>query len=60
MQRIALEKNSQTVKMLPEVPVFTVLSKHKAPRGAVLEGPYISLGKGTVDLDQFIYFFLSL
>ena len=44
MQRIALEKNSQTVKMLPEVPVFTVLSKHKAPRGAILEGAYVSLG----------------
>ena len=43
MQRISLEKNQFTVKQLPEVPVFTVLSKHKAPRGAVLEGPHSTL-----------------
>ena len=43
MQRISLEKNQFTVKQLPEVPVFTVLSKHKAPRGAVLDGPHSTL-----------------
>ena len=45
MQRIALEKNQQTIKSLPEIPVFSVLGKHKAPRGAVMEGPHQTLGK---------------
>jgi len=44
MQRIALEKNQQTIKSLPEIPVFSVLGKHKAPRGAVMEGPHQTLG----------------
>ena len=45
MQRIALEKNQQTIKSLPEIPVFSVLGKHKAPRGAIMEGPHQTLGK---------------
>ena len=43
MQKISLEKNQITVKQLPEIPVFSVLSKHKPPRGAIMEGPHSTL-----------------
>ena len=29
MQKIALERNQETIKTIPETPVFTVLSRHK-------------------------------
>ena len=55
MQRIALEKNQQTIKSLPEIPVFSVLGKHKAPRGAVMEGPHQTLGKPNFVPCKFLY-----
>ena len=59
MQRIALEKNQQTIKSLPEIPVFSVLGKHKAPRGAVMEGPHQTLGKSRAKTCLISYFFLT-
>ena len=43
MQKIALEKNQETLKTIPETPVFTVLSRHKAPRGAIMESSHVTL-----------------
>ncbi len=40
MQRIALEKNSETMKTIPETPVFSVLARRKPPKGAVLDIPH--------------------
>ena len=43
MQKIALEKNSESMKSIPEIPVFTVLSRHKSPRGAIMESSHVTL-----------------
>ena len=43
MQKIALEKNQETIKTIPETPVFTVLSRHKPPRGAIMESSHVTL-----------------
>ena len=40
MQRIALEKNAETMKTSPETPVFSVLARRKPPKGAVLDIPH--------------------
>lgn len=43
MQRISLEKNSETMKTIPETPVFSVLSRRKPPKGAVMDIPHTTL-----------------